>query len=1035
MKSAIRLSVLCTLILGLSGCGDESVVTADATSADTSITDTQVEDTAPAGPCDGKTDGDSCDDGDPCTLDDICSAGECVGGSNDPCESDSTCQTGTCVAGEGCKYENAEDGTECSVTCFDVATCIEGDCKADAASAVVCATPEEAGKPCLEELQCDLETGACTVEIFKPEGTACDDDGNFCSKESCSAEGECVSTGDVEKCSQQSSDFPCLKWACDAKDGECKDTGFIGEVSCDDGNACTKNDTCSEDEFGIAECVGEAIPVDDGNPCTDDYCDENGEFFHDFLPGASCDTGDACSPLGTCEGTNADDGYCKFDGCECNTDADCEQAGDLCAGQSYCDKTGDQPACKVAPETVVVCPLGDKACHVNTCVPETGLCTSVPVDDGVLCDDGDACSVGDICQDGLCEVGKPLECDDDLFCNGVETCDPVKGCTNGAPPKLDDGIECTKDSCDEEADAVVHTPSNGLCDDADACNGEETCDLEGCVAGKPINVDDGDECTLDSCMDGKVVNEPIANCGLSPYYPDPGDQYGSSIATHGSLIAIGAPGEDSCDTDTSNNKCPESGAVLIYNYDYNNKVQQQELKAVLKGPDPVNGAKRFGTTVHMSENWVAVGSIYDASCGYGVNPANTEQSPQCAYSGAVFLYKKTDNGWEFHSWLKAPNNNIGAPLFSRSLLLTEGPEGNVSLMVGAPNPLLDENANIKGGGGQAKVYLYHYNPLINGDEWMYATSLSDVADQTLGMLNTFGLGSSLFGWSISFNGEKFAIGAPYFELPNTDIESGLVVIASIENEQWKFETLLPKDTTYNQGDDLLFGYVLAFYKDTNTLAIGAPGHSSCDTYSGQDVDAVFSPDANAWQCPKSGAVYLYGDVNDASSIENMQEVVGPADADKIFKAPNTHPNADFGRSLSWIEVPKDIDNIQLGLLTVGSPGEASCNTYIDQPNGHGGEASDTECPDSGATYVFWDQSMNGPLQGFGGLNNPAQGYLYQGMGYSGNGLGDVDLGQSRFGETSTTFSSDSLSTSITGAPGSDDLKGMIHWGALSIVNN
>jgi len=142
MKSTIRLSVLCALILGLSGCGDESVVTADATSSDTSTTDTQVEDTGPAGPCDGKTDGDSCDDGDPCTLDDVCSAGECVGGSNDPCESDSTCQTGTCVAGEGCKYENAEDGTECSVTCFDVATCIEGDCKADAASAVVVQRPK-----------------------------------------------------------------------------------------------------------------------------------------------------------------------------------------------------------------------------------------------------------------------------------------------------------------------------------------------------------------------------------------------------------------------------------------------------------------------------------------------------------------------------------------------------------------------------------------------------------------------------------------------------------------------------------------------------------------------------------------------------------------------------------------------------------------------------------------------------------------------------------------------------------------------------
>ena len=139
----------------LTACGDENVVTADTSTADTSTADTTVEDTGPADPCDGKADGESCDDGDPCTLDDVCSAGACVGGSNDPCESDSTCQTGTCVPGEGCKYENADDGTECSVTCFEEATCIAGECKANADTAVVCASPEEAGNPCLEELQCE----------------------------------------------------------------------------------------------------------------------------------------------------------------------------------------------------------------------------------------------------------------------------------------------------------------------------------------------------------------------------------------------------------------------------------------------------------------------------------------------------------------------------------------------------------------------------------------------------------------------------------------------------------------------------------------------------------------------------------------------------------------------------------------------------------------------------------------------------------------------------------------------------------------
>ena len=39
-------------------------------------------------------------------------------------------------------------------------------------------------------------------------------------------------------------------------------------VVCDDGSACTENDTCSAEA-----CVGTDVNCDDGNGCTDDSCD------------------------------------------------------------------------------------------------------------------------------------------------------------------------------------------------------------------------------------------------------------------------------------------------------------------------------------------------------------------------------------------------------------------------------------------------------------------------------------------------------------------------------------------------------------------------------------------------------------------------------------------------------------------------------------------------------------------------------------------------------------------------------------------
>src|SRR5206468_1517361 len=65
---------------------------------------------------------------------------------------------------------------------------------------------------------------------------------------------------------------------------------------------------------------------------------------------------------------------------------------------------------------------------------------------------------GDICQ-GRCS--KNAECNDGLFCNGVETCNFSSGqCLAGAPPNCADSNPCTADTCDAGSNACVHPPAN-----------------------------------------------------------------------------------------------------------------------------------------------------------------------------------------------------------------------------------------------------------------------------------------------------------------------------------------------------------------------------------------------------------------------------------------------------------------------------------------------------------------------------------------------------------------------------------------------
>lgn len=348
---------------------------------------------------------------------------------------------------------------------------------------------------------------------------------------------------------------PCIGASCNA--GACG-AANSGAIACTDGRSCTKNDTCEagackgqvnhpecDDQSwcnGQEQCVPDSEQADAETGCIPGAAPEppEDEAPTDCMVVGACDEdADAYALVPASPGAGCDDGL------ECTTADACDDAGG-CAGETqdaFCD---DGSYCS-GVETCVVgvgCQKGTPVptddgigCTVDVCddVEETVHHTPLDdqCDDGVFCNGAETCDAEADCQKGIApvvsdgvactvdacdeEAGEVTHtpddsaCDDDLWCNGAETCNGLAGCQDGLAPSLDDGVACTVDSCDEESDEVHHLATDAECDDDDFCNGTETCDQKnGCQDGEPPPLDDGFACTVDVCdtLAATVVHTP-----------------------------------------------------------------------------------------------------------------------------------------------------------------------------------------------------------------------------------------------------------------------------------------------------------------------------------------------------------------------------------------------------------------------------------------------------------------------------------------------------------------------------------------------
>lgn len=274
-------------------------------------------------------DGDACDDGNACTENTVCTAGTCGGGGERTCDDDNSCTADSCDPESGCVHDNRPDNSNCDDgdLCTELDVCTEGQCAGQPKSCDdddVCTTdscdattgecaydfntePCDDGNPCTVDEVCD-GAGACGAGV----DNTCDD-GNECTIDVCYEDTGCVQLPTNNPCCIGASSVcednnPCTEDVCDPNTAECSYT-FL-EVSCDDGNRCTENDTCD----GAGTCSGTDVVCDDGNDCTTDACNVGVGCVTSPLESGPCDDGQACSTGDACQS-----GVCVADrsGCLC----------------------------------------------------------------------------------------------------------------------------------------------------------------------------------------------------------------------------------------------------------------------------------------------------------------------------------------------------------------------------------------------------------------------------------------------------------------------------------------------------------------------------------------------------------------------------------------------------------------------------------------------------------------------------------------------------------------------------------------------
>jgi trimeric autotransporter adhesin len=174
----------------------------------------------------------------------------------------------------------------------------------------------------------------------------------------------------------------------------------------------------------------------------------------------------------------------------------------------------------------------------------------------------------------------------------------------------------------------------------------------------------------------------VHEAALAPQSPDPADAFGRAVAMAGDLLIIGAPSEDSksrgVDQDQDDDSVSGSGAAYVFRKSGPSWTQEAYLKAI-----NTDLTDRFGASVAIAGELVAVGALGESSCATGIDGDPEGCADEIAdeiadNSGAVYLYHHTGVAWSTLAYVKA-SNTAADDEFGTSVALSED-----ALVVGAP---------------------------------------------------------------------------------------------------------------------------------------------------------------------------------------------------------------------------------------------------------------------------------------------------------------------------------------------------------------
>jgi hypothetical protein len=263
-------------------CDDGNACTADTCDPATGCRSTAIA-------CPGCRSNADCNDGNACNGVESCRRGVCQAGTPLVCADANPCTTDTCEAARGCVYPPAGDGTPCGPGdsyCAGMDACFAGACRPG--------TPPSCddGNTCSID-SCDDALGRC---VHQSRIGCCRSDADCADTDACTTQERCVQGSCVSTPLACPAAGACAVSQCDATEG-CLTVPQPDGTSCDDGDACSVGDACTS-----GQCVTTAARTcPDPGPCAVGRCDTARGCVADPLPdGTPCDDGNRCTKNDSC---------------------------------------------------------------------------------------------------------------------------------------------------------------------------------------------------------------------------------------------------------------------------------------------------------------------------------------------------------------------------------------------------------------------------------------------------------------------------------------------------------------------------------------------------------------------------------------------------------------------------------------------------------------------------------------------------------------------------------------------------------------